>query len=304
MGGRGWEVGDEEVFFEVFGLGDDVALGVEEDGVAVEDEFVVAADLVDVGDGEVPAASLVGEEFVAVVVFSEYEGGGGDVEEELGAGVGECGDGVEVVEGAFEEFLIVPEVFADGDADGDVVDGGEFDIGAGLEVAGFVEDVVGGEEGFAAASEDLAVGDDGDGVVEEATCGAGIFFGEADDGDDVFGGIGDAGDGFFGEGEGGGFEEEVFGGIAEDGEFGEEDDVGVLGFGGGDHVEVFFEVAGDVADGGVDLGEGDAHEGLRRGQVRYCSGRWGGRNGRGGIRRRWLGWGWGNRSRRVVYGRR
>ena len=90
------EVDDEEVFLEVFGLGDDVAVGVEDDGVAVEDEFVVAADLVDVDDGHVPAFGLEGEEFVAVFVFAQDEGGGGDVEEEFGAGLGEGADGVEL----------------------------------------------------------------------------------------------------------------------------------------------------------------------------------------------------------------
>lgn len=49
-GGIG-EVGDEEVFFEIFGLGDDFAGGVEDDAVAVEDELIVAADLVDVDQG-------------------------------------------------------------------------------------------------------------------------------------------------------------------------------------------------------------------------------------------------------------
>ena len=145
-GGR-IEVDDQEVFGEVFGLGDELAGGAEDGGVAVEDEVVVSSNLVDVDDGYVPALCLEAEEFVAVFVFSQDEGGGGDVEEDFGAGVGEGFDGVEVVEGMLEEFFIVPEVFANGNACGVGIEEGDFGIGAGaarLEVAGFIENVVGG----------------------------------------------------------------------------------------------------------------------------------------------------------------
>jgi len=189
---------------------------VEDDGVAVEDEFVVAADLVDVDDGKVPAFGLEGEEFVAVFVFSQDEGGGGDVEEEVGAGFGEGFDGVEVVEGAFDEFFIVPEVFADGDAERLIVDESDFRVWAGLEVAGFVEDVVGGEEGFEAFGEDFSIADDGDGVVEGSAGVGDIFFGGADDGGDAVGGLGDFIDGLGAKRNNRRLEEEVFGGVSEE----------------------------------------------------------------------------------------
>ncbi len=142
------EVDEKEVFFEVFGLGDELAVGVEGAGVTVEDEFVVGADLVDVDDGHVPAFGLVAEELVAVGIFAEDEGRCGDVEEDFSFRWLRRGarDGVEMIERALQELFIVPEVLADGDADGVIVDGRDFGIGAGLEVAGFVEDIVGGEE--------------------------------------------------------------------------------------------------------------------------------------------------------------
>ena len=61
----------------------------------------------------------------------------------------------------------------------------------GFEVAGFVEDVVGGEEAFDAGGDGFAIAEDGDGVVEWAAGGGGVFDGGADEGGDVGAGVGD-----------------------------------------------------------------------------------------------------------------
>jgi len=45
------EIDDQQVFLEIFGLGEDLAGWVEDEAVAVEDEFVVAADLIDIDQG-------------------------------------------------------------------------------------------------------------------------------------------------------------------------------------------------------------------------------------------------------------
>ena len=215
------EVDDEQVFFEVFGLGDDFALGVEDDGVAVEDEFVVSADLVDVDDGEVPALGLEAEEFVAVFVFAEDEGGGGDVEKEFGAGAGECADGIEVVEGAFDEFFVIPEVFADGDADRMVIERGDFGVGdGGFEVTGFVEDVVGGEEGFESLGDYFAIADDGHGIAEWSYEVVRVFLGVADNRRDSDGRLCDFLHRHRAHLDDRRLKKQVLGGITEDGHFG------------------------------------------------------------------------------------
>ena len=53
-------------------------------------------------------------------------------------------------------------------------------------------------------------------------------------------------------------QEEVFGRVAGEGKFGQGDEVAGLGFGLVDGVEDAVGVAGEVADGGIDLGKGDA----------------------------------------------
>ncbi len=166
---RAGDIDDEEVFFEIFALGDDISVGVEDGGIAIEDQFVVAADLIDVDDGHVPAFGLELKSLWRYSFFPRTKGEAEMLRRIFGTGLRECADGIEMVEGAFEEFFVVPEVFADGDAEPDGLgDCGDFGIGSGLEIAALVEDVVGGEEAFEAFGEDLAVADDGDGVVEGA----------------------------------------------------------------------------------------------------------------------------------------
>ena len=53
---------------------DDFACVVEDAAVAIEDEFIVTADLVDVDEWEVMFFGSVGEEFLSEVVFVDDEG--------------------------------------------------------------------------------------------------------------------------------------------------------------------------------------------------------------------------------------
>ncbi len=144
MWGDGAEVDNQEVFLEVFGLGEGGAFGAEDDGVAVEDEFVVGADLVDVDEGFVEGLGLGGEELEAEIVLAHDERRSRAVDEDVCAGLAEVGDGVLVVEATGDQSLVVPKVLADGDAELEAVEGDDVARrGGGLEVAGLVEDVVG-----------------------------------------------------------------------------------------------------------------------------------------------------------------
>ena len=61
---------------------------------------------------------------------------------------GEDLDGVLVIAAAAPEIAVVPDVFADADAQAPAVQLEDLGAGGGLEIAVFVEDVVGGQEGF------------------------------------------------------------------------------------------------------------------------------------------------------------
>ena len=97
--------------------------------------------------------------------------------------------------------------------------------------------------------------EDGGGVV-----GVGREVDEADDGGDVPAGGGgldavQGGEVFVEEGAS---QDEVFRRVAGEGEFGQDDEIAGGGFGGGDGVQNTLGITRQVADGGVDLGEGDA----------------------------------------------
>jgi hypothetical protein len=137
--------------------------------IAVEDQLVVAADLVDVDQRLVEAADLFAEELEAEVVFADDERAGAGVDQKLSAGGVQVGDRVLVIEPPGDQFLVVPEVFADRQARGQVADANEvFGLidRAGLEIAGFVEDVVCGQQGLEVAGVDLAVAQEGDRIVQ------------------------------------------------------------------------------------------------------------------------------------------
>ena len=118
----------DEVFGEGCGLRDDAAVGAEGERGAVEDERVVAADLVAHGDDGVVALGEGAEHFAADGSLALPEGRGGNVEDDadgcvgrliLGrAGFHEALDGVDGVEAAGPETLVVPGVFADADGEG------------------------------------------------------------------------------------------------------------------------------------------------------------------------------------------
>lgn len=182
----GWrvQIDDEEIFLEVPGLSDDIARGIEGDAVAVEDEFVISADLVDIDEGRGESFDLVGEELESEGVFSFDEGGSAGVDGDFGAGAIEVGDGVLVIEASWDQAFVVPEILADGESDRDTGDANEVVVGggvAGFEVASLVEHVVGWKQGFEILSENAAIAEDSHGVMEGSADGPWVSIGVSED---------------------------------------------------------------------------------------------------------------------------
>ncbi len=79
------EIGHEELFGEGFGMSQHVPARAEHDAVSVEDELVLAADRVDVGnEGPVVRGALCDHRF-ALHAFARMVGGAVDVDEQLSA---------------------------------------------------------------------------------------------------------------------------------------------------------------------------------------------------------------------------
>ena len=148
----------------------------------------------------------------------------------------------------------LPDVLADGRPDKRVPAAEQHETTPGLEVAVLVEDAVVGQELLAVDRLHLAVDADGAGVEEVA-----VEMRRADERCDARRGRRD-----LVERPRGGLEEprskeQVLGRVAGDGQLGEEDEVGATRPGLLEPAEDAAAVAVEVADNGVDLGEGEAH---------------------------------------------
>jgi len=255
----GDRVEEDEVFFEGFGLRGDVAVGGEGHAGAVEDERIVAADLVDVDDRPAVLLGDGAKHFDAQGALVDGVGRGGNIQKDAGSLLDELGDGVAGVAGLGPEILVVPDVFADGDAQLFVTEAINVIPFARLEVAGFVEDVVGGQEHLALLEDDAAVLDEG-GFVGDSLAGAGMIDaarkaydgGERHAVGDVFQGVQIALD------EGGALEE-IEREIAAGAELGKYGEFRAAALGLFREVENAGGVAFKVADGWVELGEGYLH---------------------------------------------
>ncbi len=252
-------VHDHQVLAERGGLGGDVAGGVHEQAAALEDELVVAAHDVLVGDGHAVAGRHGAQHAAAQRLAAGGVGAGGDVDDEAGAGPDELGDRVALVEALGPEALVVPGVLADGQADGHAVqvEGGV--LLGGLEVAHLVEDVVVRQQHLVAALDDAAVLEHRGGVGGPPAVGGGGAGEVADDDGDAVGAGGQLADGLLiGAQEGGAFGE-VLGGIAAEGQLGQQDQVGPALGGLADGVLGPAQIPLNVADGRVNLSERDFH---------------------------------------------
>ena len=132
-------------------------------------------------------------------------------------------------------------------------------LGAGSEVAGFVEDRVVGQQTFAVGPEDAAVGTHSGGIEQVE-----VLVDEAEHGDATSRVTGKASQRRLVVGDKTGLEDEVLGGIAGDGQFGKGGDVaaGLLGQLVG--AEDLDEVAVEITDRRIELRQCDAQHRHRR----------------------------------------
>ena len=185
-----------------------------------------------------PEHALAGGELARVV------GRAVDVDDDLRAGLPLQGHGAEGV----------PDVLTDVHADGDAADGVDGADAAGAEVAVLIKDAVVGQVDLVVDAHELAVAGEGGGVVDLVA----LAVHKADDDGDAPGGGDDLIEGGEVVADEGGLEEQVLGRVAGEHELGEGDEVGLPLAGLLDAAQDDAGVAGDVADGGVHLRQGQS----------------------------------------------
>ena len=151
------DIGNQQVFLEAFGAGEEPPLRVESRAAAVEDQVVVAAHLVHHHQRQAVFLGDVAEHLLAQHLFPHGERRSGEVDNGLGAGSGKNLDGIVVVAAALPEIAVVPDVFADADPQLAAIQLQDLRLRGRLEVAVFVEDVVGGQQRLVEDRPGLAV---------------------------------------------------------------------------------------------------------------------------------------------------
>ena len=129
---------------------------VQSHGLSVKDELVVAANLVHVNEGLAVILDVIVEEVVADLFLAHLEGRGRNVEHQGGPLLGQLFYGVGGVQAAAPEVRVAPGVLADGNPQHFVLEGHGVHFPGRVEVPGFVEDVVRGQQGFVLLKQDLA----------------------------------------------------------------------------------------------------------------------------------------------------
>ncbi len=256
-GGLEVDVADQQLLAELRGARDRLAGVVDDEGVTVEDELVLAADERAEGDAREVVARTLREHPLALHALAGVVGRGGDVQQQRRAGDG-------LVAGRRARL---PDVLADGQSDGLLADLEHRAAIARLEVALLVEDAVVGEEDLAIDRMHDAVGEHGGGVVD-----VGRALGKADDGNDPVGLRCELVQRRAGGCQEALAQQQILGRVAGQRQLGKQHDIGaglqrLLAPGANQR-----SVAGDVADGGVHLAEGQAHLSWRwrRAWPRHC----------------------------------
>ena len=239
------EVDDEQRLLEARRPRQHLALVVEHDRVAVEEELVLAAD--EVAEREVGGvvARARDEHLLAFLRLADVVRRRGEIDEQLGAGEGEVG----------RRRARLPDVLADRRPDQRAAEPQQQQLASGREVAVLVEDAVVRQVALAVEALHLAVGADGAGVEEIA-----VEPGRADERRQPGARLRDLAQRLLGCADEARAEQQVLGRVPGDGELGEEDELRACRARVGQTGENALAVAVQVADDSVDLGESKPHQ--------------------------------------------
>jgi hypothetical protein len=154
--------------------GGDLPLGIKGQTAPFEEDAVVAADLVDVHQGNGVGAGGFAQQLPPQTALADVKRGCRDVDQQVGPVGDHQGDGVDGIGLATDNLRIVPAVFADGDAQAValVVDGAA--VAAGFEIAAFVKNIVGGQKPLVNLGDDFPVLEQNGGVEQGFPAGHGV----------------------------------------------------------------------------------------------------------------------------------
>src|ERR1700722_5647473 len=154
---EGLRIEVDEIFFEGTSLRDDVAFRVENDARSIEQQAVIAPDLIDHGDWNFVLTSDRRQHVAAQFTLTNPEWRCGDVEHEVAARANERLDRIDRVKALGPEQLVVPGIFADGKRNLIAAEWKQALTFRGSEVTHLVENVVSGQQHLGLQEGDSAI---------------------------------------------------------------------------------------------------------------------------------------------------
>ncbi len=165
---------EHQVFFKRARLRGNFAFSGESHAGAIKDQAVIAADLIHVNDGTAMVDSDGAQHLKPQASFVDGVRRGGDIQKNGSSLRDDFGDGVAIIAAIGPEILIVPDVFANGDAQllvSEPIDGLSISR---LKIADFIENVVGGQKHFALLENHSAFADER-GFIGDGLCQLAVF---------------------------------------------------------------------------------------------------------------------------------
>ncbi len=252
-------IDDDEILLEALRAQDEPSLRIDRETVAVEDQFVVAPHGRAVQKGPLQFLGVRLEHFLSEPDFPRFVRGRGHIDQDFGALLDQRADRVDIVARRRPEMPVVPGILANRDSEPLPFKANRLVLRLGFEISVLVENIVGREQGFSAARDDLLIVQQHGGVVQFSSEFRLAPFGAADEQSHRARVLGQVRHGGFHRVDKVRLFEQVAGRIAAKRQLGRDEQVdlhldgavvGGLDLGG---------IPGDIADGGVELGECDPH---------------------------------------------
>ena len=227
--------------------------------MAIEDQFIIRADEVDLGERDFLVARHAPQHLQPRALLAVTPGRRGKVQDDFRALGDEFPDRVAPVDPVRPEILVVPDVLADGDAKPVAVERERRDVFGRLEIAVLVKHIVGRQQTFRGAPDDFAMLQHGGGIFQPAAGLLRIAVHVADaerHRADARGGFGERGE--IGVNEIGALEQ-VARRVAAEEQLGREDEFRAAGAGLVVAGQELQPVGGEIADGRIELEQADDH---------------------------------------------
>ncbi len=238
-----------------------LTLGVSHDATAIEYQFIVSTDRVQVYHGAAEGLGGIGDQFVAHMTFAMMPGTGRKIEHQVAFFGCELFHRIEsIIKPAGADHGVGPNVltYRDPDAQSAMVDHRRFS--GGFKIAVFIKHIVSRQQAFVGRGNDASVLTKSSGVVAMSPFAGEITLNRADQGGHSFNGLGDFLQGCLHIADKPFLEQQIAGRVTANHQLGKNHQLCALADQGLIGLHDSMPISGQITDDGIYLGKSDAHD--------------------------------------------